>query len=399
MIASASSHDRDWVANAIGRIEADFIRSSDTHLLHAPAPGARPKSPCISRTRSTHPTGSLKHRLARSLFLYGCAMVWIGPQHRGRGGLERLDGCVSEAYFARLLGLRFIAVMPRSTCGRRSPQIAFHGGERHFVDAAEMYAESARSPRARRPLHGPVHLRRAGHGLAGQQQHRRKSICDSAAEPHRSRPGSLSAPAPAARRRRSGAMSGIDVCRRGWRSPIRRPPRFTVWPTAGSTAVAGSPSLIEGIGRPVCEPSFLPELIDRCLSRSRRREPGRGARVSRRMGRFAAALPGTNLCAAAQIISDMRTRRRKPARWRSLICNSGERYRSTHLDTNWLTTKGFDLSSWRRPSSAFSIQACGWPRASAAFGLAKARGRPHVRDPSGSFRLHSGPSFNIIGLA
>ena len=44
-----------------------------------------------------------------------------------------------------MLGLRFIAVMPRSTSAEKIAQIGFYGGESHFVDiAAEMYGESAR---------------------------------------------------------------------------------------------------------------------------------------------------------------------------------------------------------------------------------------------------------------
>ena len=52
---------------------------------------------------------------------------------------------VSEAYFAQMLDLRFIAVMPRSTSAEKVAQIEFYGGRCHFVEnASEMYAESAR---------------------------------------------------------------------------------------------------------------------------------------------------------------------------------------------------------------------------------------------------------------
>src|SRR5918995_3444376 len=44
-----------------------------------------------------------------------------------------------------MLGLRFIAVMPRSTSAEKIAQIGFYGGESHFIDSpGEMYAESAR---------------------------------------------------------------------------------------------------------------------------------------------------------------------------------------------------------------------------------------------------------------
>src|SRR5207245_4018716 len=62
-------------------------------------------------------TGSLKHRLARSLFLYAICNGWVTE---GTTVVEASSGstAVSEAYFAKLLGLDFVAVMPAST----SPQ-------------------------------------------------------------------------------------------------------------------------------------------------------------------------------------------------------------------------------------------------------------------------------------
>src|SRR5690349_22108322 len=127
-----SAEGRSWVANAVQIIEADFNRSADTHLLRVPLPGA-PAVALYLKDESTHPSGSLKHRLARSLFLYGLCNGWIGPR---TAIVEASSGstAVSEAYFARMLGLRFIAVMPRSTSGEKVAQIAFYGGECHFVD-------------------------------------------------------------------------------------------------------------------------------------------------------------------------------------------------------------------------------------------------------------------------
>ena len=51
---------------------------------------------------------------------------------------------VSEAYFARLLGLPFIAVMPRSTSPEKIAQIEFYGGRCHWVDSAAQVYDEAR---------------------------------------------------------------------------------------------------------------------------------------------------------------------------------------------------------------------------------------------------------------
>ena len=70
---------RSWCDEAVHRIEADFARSADTHLLRVTVPGV-PDCPLYFKDESVHPTGSLKHRLARSLFLYGLCNGLIGPR-------------------------------------------------------------------------------------------------------------------------------------------------------------------------------------------------------------------------------------------------------------------------------------------------------------------------------
>lgn len=133
----------NWVKNAINEINADHQRSADTHLIRLPLP-AFPGIQLYLKDESTHPTGSLKHRLARSLFLYGLCNGWI---KEGTPIIEASSGstAISEAWFARLLGLPFIAAMPACTAKRKIEQIQFYGGHCHFVESAcEIYAASER---------------------------------------------------------------------------------------------------------------------------------------------------------------------------------------------------------------------------------------------------------------
>ncbi len=132
---------RDWLDDAIRRIEADATRSADTHLIRMPLP-ATPGIALYFKDESTHPTGSLKHRLARSLFLYALCNGWIGP---GTTVVEASSGstAVSEAYFARLLGLPFVAVMPASTSPAKVALIEREGGRCEMVDdPGQVYARS-----------------------------------------------------------------------------------------------------------------------------------------------------------------------------------------------------------------------------------------------------------------
>ena len=137
--------DSLWLAGAIARIEADIQRSADTHLIPLQlTQWAAHGVDFYLKDESTHPSGSLKRRLARSLFLYALCNGWI---HAGTTIVEASSGstAVSEAYFARLLELRFVAVMPRSTSPEKIAQIAFYGGHCHFVEkAAQVYDEATR---------------------------------------------------------------------------------------------------------------------------------------------------------------------------------------------------------------------------------------------------------------
>ena len=79
---------RQWANNAIKTIEADYQRSADTHLIRLDLP----RLECVQfylKDESTHPTGSLKHRLARSLFLFGLCNGLASEGHADRRVVRR----------------------------------------------------------------------------------------------------------------------------------------------------------------------------------------------------------------------------------------------------------------------------------------------------------------------
>jgi cysteine synthase A len=334
---------RSWVSTAIKIIEADFNRSSDTHLLRVPLPGA-PGIALYIKDESTHPTGSLKHRLARSLFLYGLCNGWIGPDTTV---VEASSGstAVSEAYFARILGLRFIAVMPRSTSAEKIAAITFYGGECHFVDSAtEMYAESAHLADAL----GGHYMDQFTYAERATDWRGNNNIAESifgqmAQEKH---------PVPAwivVGAGTGGTSATLGRYIRYRRLPTRlclADPEASVFHRhfADRRICTSSepPSVIEGIGRPRCEPSFVPELIDRACAVPDAASLAAARVLSRRIGRSCGGSTGTNMWALAQIISEM-VERGEQGSMATLLCDSGERYRSTHLNDSWLQERGIDL--------------------------------------------------------
>src|SRR5882762_2062381 len=124
-------YGRSWVHEAIRRVEADSNRSADTHLHAFPLPEEWGIDLYL-KDESSHPTGSLKHRLARSLFLYALCNGWLREQSTI---VEASSGstAISEAYFARLLGLPFVAVIPAGTSRVKIEAIEFYGGRCHLV--------------------------------------------------------------------------------------------------------------------------------------------------------------------------------------------------------------------------------------------------------------------------
>ncbi len=171
-----SDKTRTWVCEAVRIIEADANRSADTHLIPFPLPPEWNVGLYL-KDESTHPTGSLKHRLARSLFLYALCNGWIVERHPGDRGVVGLDGRVGGVLrpHARPAVHRGDAAHDVGGEGRadRAP-----GRPVPLRRRAEPALRRVAPPRgrARRPLHGPVHPRRAGHGLARQQQHRRVDL-------------------------------------------------------------------------------------------------------------------------------------------------------------------------------------------------------------------------------
>jgi cysteine synthase len=334
---------RSWVAAAVQTIEADFNRSSDTHLLQVPLPAA-PGVELYLKDESTHPSGSLKHRLARSLFLYGLCNGWIGP---GTTVVEASSGstAVSEAYFARLLGLRFVAVMPRSTSAEKIAQIAFYGGESHFVDnPAAMYAESARLAEEL----GGHYMDQFTYAERATDWRGNNNIAESifnqmAREQH-----------PIPSWIVIGAGTGGTSATLGRYVRYRRlstrlclaDPEASVFHRHLSDravrGVSGPPSVIEGIGRPRCEPSFVPELIDRAYAAPDAASIASARVLSRRIGRSCGGSTGTNLWAVAQIVGEM-VKGGERGSVVTLLCDSGERYRSTHFDDAWLECRGIDI--------------------------------------------------------
>ncbi len=336
-----------WVNHAISEINADYQRSADTHLIRLALPGF-PGIQLYLKDESTHPTGSLKHRLARSLFLYGLCNGWI---KEGTPIIEASSGstAVSEAYFARLLGLPFIAVMPGFTAKRKIEQIEFYGGRCHFVDSAcEIYAASEMLARE---LNGH-YMDQFTYAERATDWRGNNNIADSIFrqmehEPH---------PVPdyiVMSAGTGGTSATIGRYLRYQGHPTRLlvvDPQNSVfldyWHQRDCGLSSKVGSKIEGIGRPRCEPSFIPDVIDEMMRVPDAASVATMQWLESMLGRKVGASTGTNMWGALQMAVRMRTEGRTGSIV-TLLCDSGERYLETYYNAEWVKANIGELQPWR----------------------------------------------------
>src|SRR5690242_10775997 len=104
MSSTTALIDRTWVDRAIGILRADAASSAETPLIRVSVESIDGIDVFL-KDESAHPTGSLKHRLARELLLSAICNGYAGQDTQL---VEASSGstAVSEAYFAGKLGLR-----------------------------------------------------------------------------------------------------------------------------------------------------------------------------------------------------------------------------------------------------------------------------------------------------
>jgi cysteine synthase len=335
---------RDWARDAIALVEADANRSADTHLLPFPLPASWGIDLYL-KDESSHPTGSLKHRLARSLFLYALCNGWVGP-HTTVVEASSGSTAVSEAYFARMLGLPFIAVMPARTSHEKISLIEFQGGKCHLVTDPTAVVAAARE--LARSMGGHfmdqfTYAERAtdwrGNNNIAESIYAQLSL-----ERH---------PVPAwivVGAGTGGTSATIGRYARYRRFPTKLcvvdPEGSSFWPAylSGNWAFSSATgSRIEGIGRPRVEPSFQPAVVDRMV-----KVPDAASLAAMRagsavLGRRVGGSTGTNLWGAFGLIAEMRAAGRQGSMV-TLICDGGERYADTYYSDRWVADQGLDLA-------------------------------------------------------
>jgi cysteine synthase A len=333
---------RAWLREALATLQREAARSADTHLLRLEFPGF-PGIGFYFKDEAAHPSGSLKHRLARSLYLYA---LCNGRLREDQEVVDASSGstAISEAWFARLLGLRFTAVMPACTAPGKIRDVRALGGYCDLIDDP-----------ATTHAHVAAHVARGAccldqFGLAeratdwrGNNNIAESILAQLALEPH---------PEPAwivcgAGTGGTSATIGRYLRYRGLASQlcVAEPTggAFAVgWRTRDMEAHATQPTLIEGIGRPRVEPSFLFDVVDEVIEIDDATSIAATWLLQEQFGFRHGGSSGTNLAACLQLAARMRDRGENGSIV-SLLCDRGERYDETLFDRAWLAAHGIDI--------------------------------------------------------
>lgn len=337
-----STETRRWVDAAVRAVEADANRSADTHLHRFPTPGP---VQIYLKDESIHPTGSLKHRLARSLFLYALCNGWIGPNSTI---VEASSGstAVSEAYFSKLIGLAFVAVMPDNTSAEKIALIEWHGGRCHLVPADTSISEEARRVADELGGHFMDQFTYAERATDWRGNNNiAESIFDQMAQERHPVPAWIVL---------SAGTGGTSATIGRYIRYRCHPTRVMVADPEGSAFLGGweqdrsdvetaVASRIEGIGRPRVEKSFVGGVVDDMMRVPDTASIAAMRWCSRVLGRSVGASTGTNLWATLTVAERMREAGESGSIV-TLLCDGGERYQSSYYDDDWLVAHDLDIA-------------------------------------------------------
>jgi len=346
---------RQWVADAIAKIQADFQRSADTHLIKLDLPDLQGIDIYL-KDESTHPTGSLKHRLARSLFLYA---LCNGKINEKTVIIEASSGstAISEAYFARLLGLRFIAVMAKSTSIEKIKQIQHYGGECFLVDSTDLIY--AQSEILAKQLNG-YYMDQFTNAERATDWRGNNNIADSIFNQMKNEAYPI--PSHIVMSAGTGGTSAtlgryLRYHQLGTELTVVDPENsvfYDYFLTANKQLTHDQCSLIEGIGRPRVEPSFITSVIDHMMRVNDKESIATMLWLETLLGRKVGPSTGTNMMGVLKIAKAMRDKG-ETGSIVTLLCDRGDRYSASYYNPEWVNSYIGDISEQQNNLTGYFV--------------------------------------------
>jgi cysteine synthase A len=338
--------DRGWVAGALAQLADEAHACPDTPMHELRLSGFRGIR-FLLKDESAHPSGSLKHRLARSLFLYA---LCCGRLRRGQAAIDASSGstAISEAWFARLLGVPFTAVMPRTTAIVKQQALRALGGRCELVDPGVDPAARARELAL---ATGACYLDQFGLASSATDWRGNNNIAQSLlAQCHALGAGDPDWIVCGAGTGGTSATIGRYLRYAGSdaRLCVADPAGAAFaqgWPRGNRDACAIAPTCIEGIGRARVEPCFAFELADAVHEVEDGASIAGALLLERWTGTRYGGSSGTNLVAALALAHAMQARGARGS-IALLLCDRGERYADTLFNEGWRAQQGLDPAPW-----------------------------------------------------
>nr|WP_083905300.1 pyridoxal-phosphate dependent enzyme [Nocardia transvalensis] len=296
------------------------------------------------KDESRRPTGSVKYGLARGLLAEALRRGRIGENTRL---VEATSGnlAVAEAYFARMLGLPFTAVVPRRTAAGKLARLEEQGGRWHPVEPPLAVYEKAAELADETGGYYIDHLNTLGGAVDHDESNLAAEILDDCRRIGDSEPAWIVTGVG------TGATSraiGRHLRAHGHatRLAVVDPENSAYFPGwAGDCAdyATGMPSMIEGIGRPRIEPAFDAEVIDLVIPVKDASSVAAMRHLRDITGRSAGPSTGACLFGALHLVARMR----EEGRTGTVVVvqgDSGQPYTDTYYNDEWTDAKSWDLT-------------------------------------------------------
>ncbi|MDG6109887.1 pyridoxal-phosphate dependent enzyme [Dactylosporangium aurantiacum] len=339
---SSQEGERRWAQQALARLRAAAAEEPAIPLRRYPLPGSWGVR-LYFRDESRRPTGSVKHRLVRRLVEDA---VVRGDIRQDTTVVEATAGntAVATAYFAKLIGVPFIAVVPGRTARAKRERVERYGGTCHAFDPpAAIYDEAARLA-AEVGGYYLDHLAAARHA----EDWRAPDSVGAAllAQVIAAEGGPPTWVVVGVGTGATSATLGCHLRHHGYPTRLAAvdPEHSAYWPswvTGYSGYGTGMPSRIEGIGRPRVEPAFLPSVIDLAMPVPDAASVAAMRHLATATGWSAGPSTGANLWAALRLAARMRAAG-ETGSIATLICDGADAYRDTYCDDDWLRQRQLD---------------------------------------------------------
>jgi cysteine synthase A len=255
---------------------------------------------------------------------------------------------VSEAYFAKLLGLDFIAVVPKSTAQEKIKQIEFYGGRCHLVEQTDqIYSESQRLADE---LNGH-YMDQFTYAERATDWRGNNNIAESIFkqmqdEPHPIPSWIVMSPGTGGT---SATLGRYLRFQKYDTNLLVVDPEHSVFydyfQTGDNSITLNRGSRIEGIGRPRVEPSFIAGVVDEMQKVPDAASIATMHWLSKKLGKRVGPSSGTNMFGVLNKVLEMQQQGQSGAIV-TLLCDSGERYLNTYHNQDWVADNIGDCSQY-----------------------------------------------------